>query len=121
MNLGHFRWAAFLLLLPACTTTIEPADNLPVVSFQSDISPILAANCALADGCHGSSGGEFPLVTYDQVSRYVNAGDPYNSKLYESIRAYAGEGAMPPKPNSPLSDQQIGQIYVWILQGATDN
>ncbi|HNL39812.1 MAG TPA: hypothetical protein PKL15_17620 [Saprospiraceae bacterium] len=121
MNLGPFRWAALLLFLPACTTTIEPADNLPVVSFQSDISPILSANCALADGCHGASGGEFPLVTHDQVLRYAKPGNPYDSELYQSVRKYAGEGAMPPKPNTPLSDQQIGQIYLWILQGANDN
>lgn len=121
MYLSKLRWLLFLLVLPACITKVEPDPDIPVVSFQSDIVPILSANCALADGCHAAYGGEFPLVTHADAVRYVQPGDPHGSELYQVIRKYSGEEAMPPKPNAPLSDQQIGQIYVWILQGATDN
>ncbi len=122
MKFRLFSWLSLLFGAAACTTSIVPSDpDIPVVSYQADITPILSANCNLADGCHGSGSGEFPLVTHADVLRYVQPGDPYNSPIYDVIRRYTGEKAMPPKPSDPLTDTQIAQIYVWILQGAADN
>ncbi len=108
-------------LVSSCTTTVQPDAAIPTVSYQQDIAPIIAANCAQS-GCHGAERTEsFNLLSYAALSRLVVPDKPHSSQLYEVIRLYSGEKAMPPSPNEPLTDTQIGQIYVWILQGATEN
>lgn len=105
----------------SCTTiTVEPDAPIPTVSYKNDIAPIIAANCAQS-GCHGTEQTEkFNLLSYASLSRLVTPNKPHNSKLYNVIRLY-DSGAMPPSTQAPLSDVQIAQIYVWILQGATEN
>lgn len=106
----------------SCTKVVDATDvDVPTISYQNDIAPLIAANCTQS-GCHGDvQTEEFNLLSYGAVNRLVSPGKPHSSELYEVIRLYSGEKAMPPKPNQPLSDYQIGQIYVWILQGALDN
>ncbi len=107
-------------LVYSCTTTVEPDAPIPTVSYKTDIAPIIAANCG-QDNCHGSVDPEkFNLLSYPSLSRLVKANSPHQSELYNVIRLY-DIGEMPPKPNQPLTDEQIAQIYVWILQGASDN
>ena len=115
--------AALLMgLFNSCTTiTVEPDAPVPSVSYKQDIAPIIAANCAQS-GCHGAEKTEeFNLLSYTAHSKLVEPNKPNNRELYDVIRLYSGEKAMPPKPSEPLTDTQITQIYVWILQGATDN
>ena len=115
----------FLLLLCsglffACTTSVELDPAVPTVSYSKDIAPIIAGNCAQR-GCHGTENPrKFSLTSYGELSRLTTAGKPHGSELYNVIRTY-GDGAMPPSPNNALTDNQIGLIYVWILQGANDN
>ncbi len=108
-------------LSSSCTTiTVDPDAPVPTVSYKNDIAPIIAANCGQS-GCHGNDNPEkFDLLSYQALSRLVEPNKPHNSQLYNVVRLY-GPGAMPQAPNDPLSDVQITQIYVWILQGATDN
>ena len=104
----------------ACTTTVEPSAAIPTVSYSKDIAPIIAGNCGQS-GCHGADQtAKFNLLSYNEISRLVTPDKPHSSDLYNIIRTY-GDGAMPPAPNDPLTDEQIGMIYVWILQGATEN
>ncbi len=105
----------------SCTTiTVEPDAPIPTVSYTNDIAPIIAANCTQS-GCHGSDRPKkFSLLSYGELSQLVTPFKPHSSELYNVIRLYDGN-EMPPKPADPLTDVQIGQIYVWILQGATDN
>lgn len=106
----------------ACTVTpVDPTADLPTISYSTDISPIISANCA-SSGCHDGNGELGSLQTYDELIRYtdVQAGKPHNSNLYNIIRLYIGN-VMPPKPNNHLTDEQIATIYVWILQGAKNN
>ena len=118
-----FRMALLLIgSASSCTTiTVGPDAPVPTVSYQHDIAPIIAANCA-QPGCHGTERTErFNLLSYEAISQLVEPNKPHNSELYEVIRLYSGEKAMPPQPNEPLTDTQITQIYIWILQGATNN
>lgn len=110
-----------IVLANACTTiTVEPDAPIPTVSYQQDIAPIIASNCGQS-GCHGTESTEkFNLLSFAALSKLVEPNQPHKSELYNVIRIY-DNGAMPPPPNAPLSDVQIGQIYVWILQGATNN
>lgn len=109
--------------MTACTVQqVDPTADIPIISYQSDISLIMSTQCAVS-GCHDGSSGELgSLLTYDDVMRYggVEPGKPHNSRLYNTIRRYVGN-VMPPAPNQPLSDEQIAAIYVWILQGAHNN
>jgi len=111
----------FTGLAVACTTVMEPTADIPTVSYKNDIAPIIASNCAQS-GCHGAERTEqFNLLSYAELAKLTVPDKPRQSSLYEVIRLYSGEKAMPPKPAEPLSDAQIGQIYIWILQGATNN
>lgn len=106
----------------ACVTEVEPTADIPAVGYQRDIAPIISANCAVP-ACHDGSGEEASLIGYDNLIKHggVRPGDAHGSELYEVVRLYIGEKAMPPAPYLPLTDEQIGLIYVWILQGAKDN
>ena len=109
-------------MLFACTTNVDPTADLPVISYKNDIAPVITANCALDSGCHGGNSEEFLLLTYDELIRNcgVKPGEPHKSDLYRVIRLYWGN-VMPPKPNAPLTDEQIASVYLWILQGAENN
>ena len=104
----------------SCTTLVQSDAAIPTVSYQKDIAPIILANCGQSN-CHGSDNTRrFNLLSYSELSRLVVPNQPHNSRLYNVIRLY-DDNAMPPKSYDPLSDTQIGQIYIWILQGATEN
>lgn len=88
----------------------------PVLTFNQNVSSIVLNNCATA-GCHDGS-EERQLVTYIDVMHFVQAGKPYQSKLFTAITSL-GSNQMPPK--GLMSDDQIKTIYIWILQGAKEN
>lgn len=93
----------------------------PDVFYKEDIQKsIIDPRCNIS-GCHGS--GEAPeLNNYPNVSHYVTAFKPMESKLYKVITAHSSLGnLMPPKPEPPLNRTQIDMISKWILQGAKDN
>jgi len=101
----------------SCKNEPELPPGTPTVCFDQDVMLIINSNCNVS-GCHGS--GEGPsLNTYDDVSRYVTAGKPMQSKLHKVITAHSNlMGLMPPKPKSALTSSQIDIISIWILQGA---
>lgn len=110
----------------------------PVISFSSDVQPILEEHCI---ECH-DSGGEgvvtsgFSVLSYDSVmkgtkfGRVIVPGSSMSSALYLVV---AGETApeiqMPPHHReawaegrgAPLASDEIKIIQTWIDQGAQDN
>lgn len=110
-----------LIILSSCKH--EPViPETPAISYQSDIQPIIIGNCT-QDGCHGNVNPEdFSLLNYDEVmsNTEIRPKNAQGSKLYKVING-AGEERMPRAPNSPLTDQQIQLIYLWIMQGAKNN
>jgi uncharacterized membrane protein len=95
--------------------------SFPEVSFSANVQAIIIGNCTQS-GCHTNQGNdhhEFPLVTYEDISGYVSAGNADNSKLFEAI--IGRTKVMPPPPQSMLTDEQIKYIYLWIEQGAKNN
>lgn len=101
----------------SCHHEPELMPGTPEICFDNDVMLIINSNCNVS-GCHGS--GEGPkLSTYEEVSRYVTAGKPMQSKLHKVISAHSNlMGLMPPKPKSALTSSQIDIISIWILQGA---
>jgi len=93
-------------------------ENIPVVSFDSIVRPLIAGNCTQA-GCH-DGGEEFALFTYEDVKSKVKPGNARESDLYKVITG-RGEEMMPPSPSNPLTEDQIRYIFVWIEQGALNN
>jgi hypothetical protein len=94
---------------------------VPVVSFSNDVQSILTGNCAQS-GCHGSiDNRRFSLVTYNDViaSGTVIAGDAHNSNLFKAVTGR--NNIMPKPPQTPLTDDQVRFIFIWIAQGAKNN
>ncbi len=93
------------------------------VSFNDEIIPILQLGCT-HPGCHGDSLNQMPsLTSYETVMEFgkIKPGEPNDSELYERITETDDDKRMPRPPYSPLSDQNIKKIYIWIAQGAKDN
>jgi hypothetical protein len=93
---------------------ISPCDIISTVSFQTNIKPILNANCIVCHSAADAAGG-LNYETYSGVS--VPAMD---GRLVGSIKHLAGFIPMPefaPK----LSDCDIMKIETWVKQGALNN
>jgi mono/diheme cytochrome c family protein len=92
------------------------------VCFERDVQPIIVSNCTLS-GCHNAIDREKgrDYSTYDGILRDVKEGDYKSSKLYEVLVISGGDEAMPPKPYSRLSTDQIRIIASWIEEGATND
>ena len=94
----------------------------PGVSFQEDIQPILAAECALA-GCHAAPGAAgLDLTNYDSFKKGGNtgpgfdAGDGKGSLVVKRI-----DGGGMPLGRPPLDGDQIQLFIDWIDEGAENN
>ena len=100
----------------------EPVVEEPGVSFQDDIQPILAADCAIA-GCHAAPGAAgLDLSNYDSFKKGGNtgaafaAGDGKGSLVVKLI-----DGGGMPLGRPPLDGDQIQLFIDWIDEGADNN
>lgn len=106
---------------PAAT---GPDPEPEVVSFQSDIQPILQANCV---GCHGGPSGFggldlsslTGLLAGGNSGPAVEAGDAADGELPERILETDPAERMP--PGGQLPQEAIDAILEWINDGALDN
>ena len=91
------------------------------VYFVNEIMPIISSNCTMS-GCHDNitHAEGVNLTTYNNIMRYVSAGNASNSKLYKVI-IKTGSERMPPAPMAPLTAEQKTKIQKWINQGAKNN
>lgn len=88
--------------------------------FFNDIGPLIITSCAMV-GCHDGNRGELrPLTTYNNIMRYVVAGNPGFSSLY-TVLSRNGEHLMPPPPQAAFTTIQKSLISKWIQQGALNN
>lgn len=87
----------------------------PIPQFESDIAPILAANC---HSCHGKEDREAELdlrtvagmLTGGKAGPVVVRGFPDRSEMIAMIET----SKMPPKGESPLSAEQVQTLRDWI-------
>ena len=84
----------------------------------------MRASCQYS-GCHDTTNtGQVRIDTYDDMMMLgrVVAGKPHESEIFKRISMYGDDGhRMPQTPYSPMTDQNIRKIYIWIVQGAQNN
>lgn len=119
-----FQKIAVLILLLfssglfSCRHESELLPGIPEVCFDSQVLPVIISGCTKS-GCHNGSGELPALSSYENLRNLVEPGKPIHSKLHKVLTANRMlESAMPPKPDEPLSSDQINTITLWILQGA---
>ncbi len=105
-------------LSAVCADEAKPASS-DELSFETDIKPLLRVKCIR---CHGAETkkAELDLQTIAGIFKggesgpAVVRGKPEESLLFERIH----NGEMPPEEKDRLSDADIRQIELWILNGA---
>lgn len=99
-----------------------PVPEAPTISFKEHVQPIITGNCTASE-CHPATGGEFPLVSYNDVieNGEIKEGKGTNVELLKVIKSTDEDERMPQPPSSPLSADQIKIIELWVEQGAKNN
>lgn len=106
--------------------TIDVPERTSPVDFETEISPILKANCVACHHARKASGGlilESPqsIVKGGESGPAVVVGNSAGSLLL-MVAAHQQESVMPPADNTvgarPLTPGQLGLLKLWIDQGA---
>ncbi len=99
-------------------TADVPSDVNDVIKFRG-VQTILHEYCATSN-CHG--GPISPRFdSYAEIMRYVNAGSPETSKLWEYLTTNDFDKAMPPvNSNHEMTVTDKSIIYNWIKNGAKE-
>lgn len=85
---------------------VEPVCD-PLTSWQTDILPIMVANCA-TPGCHDGISRTNNWKNYDEVKQFATA-----------IRNRTQNRSMP--FDEPLPQNEIDKIVCWVDNGAQEN
>ncbi len=101
---------------------VNPSDVTPDVNDKikyRGVQTILHEYCATSN-CHG--GPISPKFdTYSEIMRYVSAGSPENSKIWEYLTTNNFDKAMPPvNSNHEMTVTDKSLIYNWIKNGAKE-
>ncbi len=109
----------------------------PLVSFATEIQPIFTGSCI---GCHGG-GSPAMGMSLESGQSYANTvnvasiqaagmdriepGDPDNSYLIHKVQGtqltVGGSGLQMPRNGTPLTQETIDLMRLWVTQGARDN
>jgi hypothetical protein len=116
--------AAMLLLISGC------GKEERMVSFQSDVRPILRSKCI---ECHIAPDGEgfvktgLSMATYEDLMRgtiygpVVVRGDSRHSILNMLVEGRADPSMRMPHERKPLGAEDIEILRLWVDQGALNN
>ena len=107
-----------LLLSPSLPATSAQDSTTPAsVDFDSQIAPLLAANCL---GCHGTDApkGGLNLTTPAGFRKGGDSGSPFNADQPDSslLLQRVLQGEMPPE--KPLTAAQQQMLTLWVRNGA---
>jgi len=116
---------AVVLAFSALTLTLAACGD-KTVTYQSDIKPIIDANCA---SCHVPGGPGYEksglrMDTYEGLMKgtkfgaVVIPGSSVSSTLYRLVAGEADPSIRMPHGKASLPDEQIKKIATWIDQGA---
>jgi hypothetical protein len=108
---------AFVLFNSSCEKKAVNIDVLRIVCFDTEVLPIMQNSCATLN-CHDIAAEDgYRLDSYAGIMNGIIPGEPFSSKIYETI-INIGEDRMP--PDNPLSLDSRMLIRVWIEQGAAE-
>jgi hypothetical protein len=109
---GHVK----VHLSPDALATVVAAGDIgsndggALVSYATDIRPILDTNCQVS-GCHGSNGSIPTFATYADVAAKA-----------AQIKSRTSSKSMPPASSGKsLTDDEIAKIASWVDNGALNN
>jgi len=110
-------YASFYDEFKIATADVTPATN-DVIKFRG-VQTILHEYCGTSN-CHG--GPISPRFdTYNDIMKYVVAGNPLGSKLWQMITTNDFNKAMPPvNSNHELNTKDKAIIFNWIRNGAKE-
>ncbi|MBL7702391.1 MAG: hypothetical protein JNM14_09080 [Ferruginibacter sp.] len=104
------------------SNTVTPADAVPDVNDKikfRGVQTILHEYCGTSN-CHGGSIAP-KFDTYPEIMKYVTAGNPEASKLWEYLTTNDFNKAMPPvNSNHEMNFTDKSIIYNWIKNGAKE-
>jgi mono/diheme cytochrome c family protein len=100
----------------AHTLNFNVGSNL--ATFTQVQTRVLSPSCV---SCHraGNALGGIALETYTSAFSLVTAGNASASLLFSSVNRETG--TMPPSSSTPLSNEQLLQLFDWIQAGAPNN
>lgn len=92
-------------------------DSVKVISYKTDVQPILNNNCGAQGGCHsnGSASGGVKLESWQGANEVAQTG-----LLMKAIRHETGASAMP-KGGSKIDPCYIAIIGKWVRGGSLNN
>lgn len=101
---------------PASTLN-QNCDSSKIMSYNSDIIPIINSYCK---SCHNPSntGGGIDLSTYSGVNAVATNGKLVSVIAWDGI---ASSSQMPSGSSSKISDCNIAKIRKWVNAGALNN
>jgi hypothetical protein len=104
------------------SNTITPSDAVPDVNDKikfRGVQTILHEYCATSN-CHGGPIGP-KFDSYTDIMKFVSAGNPEGSKLWEYLTTNDFNKAMPPvNSNHEMNITDKSLIYNWIKNGAKE-
>lgn len=108
------RWIAEGAIDKNCSDTPIGGCDTTSVTYSKTIVPVLELNCI---GCHGTvqPQGNTILEGYQNVKKLVD-----NGKFLGAIQHLKGFVPMPDN-NMKLSDCNLRQLEIWVLNGAPNN
>ncbi len=106
---------------PTTAPTTAPVSQGPVVSYASDIQPLLKSRCG---SCHGGGRHEegLSVISYDDLMKgsdnglVIIAGNAKDSLLVQQVASQEM-----PKRGPKLTPDQVQLITDWVNQGAQNN
>lgn len=111
----HLFCLALLLFVAQSLCAQKPA----AISFEKDVVPLLQKHCF---ACHNSEDrkGEFAIQTRAEAfgSGYIEPGDPATSHFLTVLKSDGDDPAAMPKDRTPLTEEEIQTISLWIQSGA---
>lgn len=110
-------YASFYETNPVVTGD-NPADVNDIIKFRG-VQTILHEYCATSN-CHGGPIGP-KFDSYTDVMKFVTAGSPESSKLWEFLITNNFNKAMPPvNSNHEMTTTDKSLVYNWIKNGAKE-
>lgn len=117
MNRVRNQLFSVTLLLFASQTLC--AQKPATVSFENDVVPLLQKHCF---ACHNSEDrkGDFAIQTKAEAFDlgYIEPGDPAASHFLTVLKPDGDDPAAMPKDRTPLTEEEIQTISLWIQSGA---